>query len=80
MAAIAVLSGATGYVLARKGVLNTEWLALVFPSQSMQYRFMADLWAHTASYGSAFIGGIVVCVMIYRKRLELEGLARPHRQ
>ena len=72
MAAIAVLSGMTGYVLARKGVLDTEWLTIVFPMQAMRYRFMADLWAHTASYGSAFIGGIAVCVVTYRRRFELE--------
>jgi hypothetical protein len=72
MAAIAVLSGMTGYVLARKGVLDTEWLTIVFPLQAMRYRFMADLWAHTASYGSALIGGIAVCVVTYRRRLELK--------
>jgi hypothetical protein len=71
MAAIAALSGMTGYVLARKGVLDTEWLAMVFPLQAMRYRFMADLWAHTASYGSAFVGGIAVCAVTYRRRLEL---------
>jgi hypothetical protein len=70
MAAIAVLSGITGYVLARKGLLHTEWLSMVLPLQTMRYRFMADWWAHTASYGAAFVGGIVVCVVTYRRRLE----------
>jgi H+/Cl- antiporter ClcA len=68
MAVIAVLSGITGYVLARRGVLETEWLSGVFPLKTMRYRFIADWWAHTASYGTAFVGGIVVCVATYRKR------------
>jgi hypothetical protein len=69
MAAIAVLSGITGYVLARKGVLDTDWLTGVLPSPATRWRFMADWWAHTASYGTAFVGGLVVCVVTYRRRL-----------
>jgi len=68
MAASAVLSGFTGYVLARTGVLATDWLTL-FPAPAMRYRFMADWWAHAASYGVAFVGGVVLCVMTYRRRL-----------
>jgi hypothetical protein len=44
MAAGAVLSGSTGCVLARTGVLATDWLTL-FPSPAMHYRFMEDCWA-----------------------------------
>jgi hypothetical protein len=79
MAAVAALSGITGYVLARKGVLDTEWLRDIFPLEAMRYRFMAVWWAHTASYGAAFVGGIVVCVVMYRRRLE-SGIAYHHRQ
>jgi hypothetical protein len=79
MAAIAALSGLAGYVLARRGVLETEWLGDVFPLQAMRYSFMADWWAHTASCGAAFVGGIVVCVMTYRRRPESR-IADPHRQ
>jgi hypothetical protein len=69
MAAIAMFSGITGYVLARRGVLDTEWLSVVFPLQTMRYRFIADWWAHTASYAAAFVGSIVLCAVTYRKRL-----------
>ena len=68
MAAIAVLSGITGYLLARKGVLDTDWLTLS-PSPATRYRFMADWWAHTASYGAGFVGGLVLCAVTYRRRL-----------
>jgi hypothetical protein len=80
MAAIAVLSGITGYVLARRGVLDTEWLRDIFPLQAMRYRFIADLWAHTASYGAAFVGGIAVCVATYRRRKESMVSPDLHRQ
>jgi hypothetical protein len=68
MAVCAVLFGITGYVLARKGILATDWLTFS-DSPSMRYRFMADWWAHTASYAAAFIGGTVLCVMTHRRRL-----------
>jgi hypothetical protein len=55
MAAIAVLFGITGYVLARKGVLATDWLTFS-SSPALRYRFMADWWAHIVSYGAAFVG------------------------
>jgi hypothetical protein len=68
MAASAVLFGFTGYALARKGILATEWLTFA-DSPSMRWRFMADWWAHTASCGAAFVGGTVLCVMTYRRGL-----------
>jgi hypothetical protein len=68
MAVVAFLSGITGYVLARQGILDTDWLTFT-DSPTKRYRFMADWWAHTASYAAAFVGGIVVCIMTYRKRI-----------
>ena len=68
MGACAMLSGITGYLLARQGVLDTDWLPFMY-SSTMRYRFMADWWAHTASYAAAFVGGIVLCAITYRKRL-----------
>jgi len=68
MGACATLSGITGYVLARQGTLATDWLSFT-DSPGMRYRFMADWWAHTASYAAALVGGIVLCAMTYRKRV-----------
>jgi len=67
MAGIAALSGITGYVLARNGVLDTDWLPFSF-SPTTRYRFMADWSAHTASYAAAFVGGVVLCIVTYRRR------------
>lgn len=70
MAVCATLSGITGYVLAQRGTLDTDWLSFT-DSPTMRYRFMADWWAHTASYAAAFVGGIVLCAITYRKRILL---------
>lgn len=68
MAASALLFGLIGYFLAKAHVLDTEWLSFS-NSPEVRYRFVADWWAHSASYASAFIGGIILCVLTYRKRL-----------
>jgi len=68
MAASALFFGITGYVLARLGVLATDWLTFS-ASPEMRYRFMADWWAHSGSYATAFVGGVVLCVVTYRRRL-----------
>ncbi len=68
MGTCAMLAGITGYLLARQGALATDWLSFT-DSPAMRYRFMADWGAHTASYASALVGGIVLCAMTYRKRV-----------
>jgi hypothetical protein len=67
MATCAVLFGAAGYFLARSGVLRTDWLSFT-DLPEVRYRFIADWWAHTASYAAAFIGGTVLCVKTHRRR------------
>ncbi|MGA9392045.1 MAG: hypothetical protein WBV69_16560 [Candidatus Sulfotelmatobacter sp.] len=67
MAASAILFGAAGYLLARSGALATDWLTFS-PFPAVCYRFMADLWAHSASYACAILGGVVLCVVTYRRR------------
>jgi len=71
MAASAVVFGCIGYILARWGIVNTEWLTFS-ASRMARCRFIADWWAHSASYASAFVGGTVLCVMTYRRRLRVQ--------
>jgi hypothetical protein len=70
MACSAVVFGLTGYVLARSGIVPSDWLSFS-PYPAKRYRFMADWWAHSASYASAFVGGVVLCLMTYRRRLQM---------
>ena len=68
MAVFATLSGFLGFVLAEnKIVFPPDWVAARLPATSHS-RFMADWWAHNASYLSGFFGGIVLCVLVFRKR------------
>ena len=44
-----------------------EGMSNVVPS-SLEHRLLADLWAHTASYASGFLGGMTLCVLIWMRR------------
>jgi hypothetical protein len=69
MALSALLFGTTSYVLTRRGMIAPPvWVQEVLPQRSY-CAFMADWWAHNASYAAATLGGIVLCVMTYRKRV-----------
>jgi hypothetical protein len=69
MAGSALISGLAGYILARKGLISPPgWVAFSLrPSAHAQ--FMADWWAHNASYAVGFLGGIVLCVRQYKRRI-----------
>jgi hypothetical protein len=68
MAISALLAGAAGFLLARAGIISLSgWLATAIPA-AKHARFMADWWAHSASYGIGFLGGLAVCVRVYRMR------------
>jgi hypothetical protein len=64
----AVIAGVLGHVAAGRG-----WVRLVEPFASRvpagrHVAFITDLWAHLASYAGGFIGGIVLCVWVVRRR------------
>jgi hypothetical protein len=68
MAASALFAGVVGYLLA-----GAEWVILVGPlakevPQDRHVLFIADLWAHVASYLVGFVGGIVIIVKVWRGR------------
>lgn len=65
MAVCAVVSGLAGYFWGAPPLDITAYLR-----PGTQQLFAADWWAHSASYASGFIGGIALCVLAYRKRLE----------
>lgn len=73
MGVIAGFAGILGYVAA-----SLHWVVLLgalaerVPA-GRHVVFLTDLWMHLASYASGFIGGIVLCVWIWRQRRR-EGL------
>jgi hypothetical protein len=71
VAALATVAGCAGYLAARRG-----WIALVDPLASQvpadrHVPFLADLCTHLASYAGAFLGGILLCIVTYRRRKHL---------
>lgn len=70
MGGVALIAGVAGYGLARVGaVILVEPLASKVPPDR-HVAFLADLWAHTASYGVAFVGGAVLVRRVWRSRGE----------
>jgi hypothetical protein len=68
MAAVALIAGVTGYALtARHLIVPNEWVLLRIP-HAKQAAFIGDLWAHSASYLSGFVGAIVLCAYVWRSR------------
>lgn len=69
MALFALGAGITGYELANAGLVGLlEPMASQVP-RDRHVLFLADLWAHTASYGVGLIGGINVMVRVWRSRI-----------
>ena len=62
MASCALLAGVGGFFW---GTVPREFEPLLAPEGKS--RFAADLWAHNA-YASGVIGGVIVCVLAYRRR------------
>lgn len=68
MAGCALAAGLVGCALAMRGVVVLVGpLADRVPS-GKHVAFIADLWAHSASYVVGFVGGVVVMVRVWRSR------------
>ena len=72
MALCALAAGISGYFLQGFGM---EYYATDIPKQ-IRHTFYADLWAHDISYLSGFVGGIVLCVIVWRSRRRVFGNLR----
>ena len=68
MAAAALVAGLIGYVLARSGTVFLVGPLAGRVPRERHVPFIADLWAHTASYIVGFVGGIVLIVRTWRSR------------
>ncbi len=68
MGLCALLAGVAGYVLARHGliVLVEPLASRVAPEKHVA--LLADGAAHLASYACGFLGGLILCLWIWRRR------------
>ncbi len=65
----AFVAGLIGAALTATGVvwLTDEWAMVIPPSKHVA--FLADAWAHGASYGVGLLGGLVLIGLTVRRRL-----------
>jgi hypothetical protein len=71
MAACALAAGLLGWLLASTGaVFLVGPIADELPPDR-HVPFLADLWAHSASYLVGLVGGVVVIVQVWRSRARL---------
>jgi hypothetical protein len=70
MGCLAITAGLIGYVLAMRGSIQLpDFLAAVIPPSS-HVGFVADWWAHFASYFAALVGGIILIFLNWSRRSE----------
>lgn len=67
-AGCAVVAGVTGALLARAGVVHLFGFIARQVPQPKHVAFLADLWAHNASYLSGFIGGAILIFRVWYGR------------
>lgn len=71
MAAGALICGIAGYLLGRDGTFVLDGPTAGLIPTEMHPRFLADLWAHTASYAVGFFGGLFVIARVLWSRRQL---------
>jgi len=75
MGVCALLAGSVGFLLGGSGAVHlVEPLASRVP-EARHSRFLADLWAHSASYLVGFVGGTIVIVRVWRSRARTVAVA-----
>jgi hypothetical protein len=80
MAASALVAGIGGWLLARAGVVFLVGpIAQRVPAER-HAAFIADLWAHVASYLVGFAGGIVMMVHVWRSRGRMAAVAQERKE
>jgi hypothetical protein len=66
MAICALAAGIAGHAAATGGRVVLDLPGVPPDHEAI---FIADYWAHLASYGSGFVGGIVLCVWVLIQRV-----------
>jgi hypothetical protein len=65
---IASVAGGLGWILARSNVVFLVGPMVTEVPHEKHAAFLANLWAHSASYLFGFLGGLFVCVRVWLSR------------
>jgi hypothetical protein len=68
MGCCALAAGVVGYAFARNGAMVLLGPIADAVPEDRHVRFIADLWAHLASYIVGFVGGLVLIVLTWKRR------------
>jgi len=71
----AMLSGIVGWLLASRGFVKLGGDLASTISREKHIAFLADLWAHSASYIVGLVGGLSLSVWVWRSRLREQRLS-----
>ncbi|MCC6696106.1 MAG: hypothetical protein IT365_10800 [Candidatus Hydrogenedentes bacterium] len=75
MAGSATAAGVTAFLLTKAGAITFPlYFVKLLPPETFAF-FAADLWAHSASYATGAIGGLIVTVRVWRER-KRDGMLR----
>ena len=67
---LALASGLVGYVMANRGAVTLDpWLAARIPP-ARHALFLADGFAHLASYTGGLVGGLILCIWVVLRRYQ----------
>ena len=77
MGALALVAGVTGYVLTSTArIPANEWVVANIVA-GKRAAFMADWWAHSASYIAGFVGALILCLHTWWLRSRVPREAAP---
>jgi hypothetical protein len=65
---LALASGVVGYVLANCGIATLDPLLAARIPPARHTLFLADGFAHAASYGGGLVGGFILCMWVVMRR------------
>jgi hypothetical protein len=68
MASSALIAGLVGAGLASMGLITLSQSLFDAVPHPMHVRFLADLWAHSASYLSGLAGSLIISIHLWRQR------------
>ncbi len=68
MACSALIAGILGYFLTKAGVFHLVPRLADQIQEDRHHLFLTAGWAHGASYIVGLVGGVIMCILIWRKR------------